>query len=96
MESQDQKTDHDLLIELKTLMGYAIEQIKTMALELKTQNDSKVNKVEFDLRVNDHEIRLRSLEAYQDKSIGRNAVVSAIVSVIIAFVLSLLGFIKFK
>jgi hypothetical protein len=98
-DSQHTKSDHDLLIELSTLVKYVIRQMESMANDIKTQNDDKISKSEIarmaaerDKVQIDHETRLRVVESFQENSVGRNTIISALVTIIITALLAAIKF----
>ena len=98
-DSQHIKSDHDLLIEVSTLLKYVVRQMEGMASDIKSQNDDKISKAEVvkmsvdsDKIHNDHETRLRVVESFQENTLGRNTVISAGVTIIITAILAAFKF----
>jgi hypothetical protein len=85
MDNQGPKTDHDILTELSTMLKYLVRQVELISTSMNDKVDKSV--------AQDHETRIRKVESWQENAIGRNAILSAG----IALIVTILGaFIKGK
>lgn len=78
-------SDHDLIVELKTLMKVNIKQLQELSMKLDKTTDTKLDKseatrllMEAEAVHKDHESRIRNLERYVWLAIGGLAVLQFI------------------
>lgn len=81
----EQQNDHDLLIQIGTKLDRAILDIKELkdntTARVTVLEDEKVNRVDYDARINDHEKRLRRLERWGAIGIGALGIIQFLLNI---------------